>query len=75
MKNWTSDSEDKDVNMEEYVDKMVTIRNELFKSAKEKIVKSQLQQKEDYDRKHGRKKVCMLALGMFIAKIVGCYRS
>ena len=52
-KSGASDDESK----EDYVNMMSRFRDSLFADAKSNIVHAQLRQKEDYDKKHGKKKV------------------
>ncbi len=50
----SSEDEEK---MSNYMKGMITVRDELFGDAKKEIEMAQLRQKNDYDRKHKRKKV------------------
>ena len=51
------DSSEDEMNMQRYMKGIVTMRDELFEDAKGKIDQAQLRQKQDFDKKHGRKKV------------------
>ena len=53
----SDDSSEGEMNMQRYMKGMVTMRDELFEDAKGKIDQAQLRQKQDFDKKHGRKKV------------------
>jgi hypothetical protein len=57
------------VNMKRYLKGMTNMRDELFKDAKGEITQAQFRQKQDYDKKHGRKKV--IHAGIYII-IITC---
>ena len=60
-KHGSSESEDEeendDLKMENYIHKMTSFRDVLYKGAKRNIVNAQFKQKIDYNRKHGKAKV------------------
>lgn len=51
-------------NVQSYMKRMDTMRDNLFADAKSQITNAQFKQKNDYDRKHGKKKVswCMTCM-------------
>ena len=54
-----SQSEKDSEDMEGYMKKMNTFKDNLFQKAKRNIVNAQLNQKRDYDKRHGKKKVLL----------------
>lgn len=70
--------ENEDPNLEFYIQKMNDFRDKMFKKAKNNIVDTQIKQKRDYERKHGKKKVhvqacmqgCILLFSTHITYII-----
>lgn len=60
-KSGESDEEIEDSRMQSYVKRMSSFRDNLYADAKDRIVESQLRQKRDYDKKHGKNKVLYIA--------------
>jgi len=52
-----NDESGTDEHIDEYIDRIHKFQKGLFAGAKENIRNAQFKQKEDYDRKQGRKKV------------------